>query len=157
MANVEIVPLDHPNPPEAVEAATFEDAVKEAFAKRPDLQVQQINVTNAGIDAKSNQQALKPTAALFAQYQSQGLAGNSPITTGAVTSAGAPIVGADGTPITVLDATGTPVEVFTPSSAAVTNGMVKQGFGTTQKPNLPQRFPELHLRAQSDAADSKSS
>jgi outer membrane protein len=141
LANVEIVPLDHPNPPEAVEAATFEDAVKEAFAKRPDLQVQQINVTNAGIDAKSNQQSLKPTAALFAQYQSQGLAGNSPITTGAVTSAGAPIVGADGTPVTVLDATGTPVEVFTPSTAAVTNGMVKQGFGTTQSQIFHNDFP----------------
>ncbi len=78
LANVEIVPLDHPNPPEAVEAATFEDAVKEAFAKRPDLQVQAINVTNAGIEAKANLQALRPTATLFAQYSSTGLAGNAP-------------------------------------------------------------------------------
>jgi outer membrane protein len=141
VANVEIVPLDHPNPPEAVEAATFEDAVKEAFAKRPDLMVQAINVTNAGIDAKSNLQALKPTAALFAQYESQGLAGNAPITTGAVTTAGAPIVGADGTPITVLDATGTPVEVFTPNASAVTSGMTKQGFGTTQSQIFHNDFP----------------
>ncbi|HEX4380307.1 MAG TPA: TolC family protein [Candidatus Acidoferrum sp.] len=141
VANVEIVPLDHPNPPEAVEAATFEDAVKEAFAKRPDLMVQAINVTNAGIDAKSNLQALKPTAALFAQYESQGLAGNAPITTGAVTTAGAPIVGADGTPITVLDATGTPVEVFTPNASAVTSGVTKQGFGTTQSQIFHNDFP----------------
>jgi outer membrane protein len=141
VANVEIVPIDHPNPPQAVEAATFEEAVKEAFAKRPDLQVQAINVTNAGIDAKANQQALRPTAALFAQYESQGLAGNSPIITGSTTSAGAPIVGADGAPITVLDATGTAVEVFTPSSAAVTNGMIKQGFGTTQSQIFHNDFP----------------
>ena len=141
LANVEIVPLDHPNPPEAVEAATFEEAVKEAFAKRPDLQVQQINVTNAGIDAKANQQALRPTAALFAQYQSQGLAGNSPIITGATTTAGTPIVGADGTPITVLDMTGTPVQIFEPSSAAVTNGINKQGFGTAQSQIFHNDFP----------------
>jgi outer membrane protein len=141
LANVEIVPLDHPNPPEAVEAATFEDAVKEAFAKRPDLQVQAINVTNAGIDAKANLQALRPTASLFAQYSSTGLAGNAPITTGAVTTAGAPIVGADGTPITVLDATGTPVEVFTPNTAGVTNGTTKQGFGTAQSQIFHNDFP----------------
>ena len=141
VANVEIIPLDHPNPPEAVEAATFEEAVKEAFAKRPDLQVQQINVTNAGIDAKANQQSLRPTASLFAEYQSQGLAGNSPIVTGATTTAGTPIVAADGTPITVLDATGTPVQIFEPSSAAVTNGISKQGFGTAQSQIFHNDFP----------------
>lgn len=141
LANVEIVPLDHPNPPEAVEAATFEDAVKEAFVKRPDLMVQAVNVTNAGIDAQSNLQALKPTVALFGQYSSTGLAGNSPIATGSVTTAGAPIVGADGAPITVLDATGTPVEVFSPNTAAVTNGTSKQGFGTAQSQIFHNDFP----------------
>jgi outer membrane protein len=141
VANIEIIPLDHPNPPEAVEAATFEEAVKEAFAKRPDLQVQQINVTNAGIDAKANQQSLRPTATLVAEYQSQGLAGNSPIVTGATTTAGTPIVGADGTPVTVLDMTGTPVQIFEPSSAAVTNGINKQGFGTAQSQIFHNDFP----------------
>jgi outer membrane protein len=141
VANIEIVPLDHPNPPEAVEAATFEEAVKEAFAKRPDLQVQAINVTNAGVDAKANLQALRPTLSLFGQYESIGLAGNAPITTGAVTTAGAPIVGADGTPITVLDATGTPVEVFSPNTAAVTSGVTKQGFGTAQSQIFHNDFP----------------
>jgi outer membrane protein len=141
VANLQIIPLDHPNPPEAVEAATFEEAVKEAFAKRPDLQVSQINVTNAGIDAKANLQALRPTATLFAEYQSTGLAGNSPITTGTVTTAGTPIVGADGTPITVLDATGTPVQVFEPTTGVVTNGVSKQGFGTTQSQIFHNDFP----------------
>ncbi|HEY2821571.1 MAG TPA: TolC family protein [Candidatus Acidoferrum sp.] len=141
LANVEIIPLDHPNPPEAVEAATFEDAVKEAFGKRPDLQVQALNVTNAGIEAKAHLQALRPTAALFAQYSSQGLAGNAPITTGAVTTAGAPVVGADGTPITVLDMNNVPVEIFTPNTASVTNGISKQGFGTTQSQIFHNDFP----------------
>jgi outer membrane protein TolC len=141
LANVEIVPLDHPNPPEAVEAATFEEALKEAFAKRPDLQLQAINVTNAEINSKSNKQALLPTATLFAEYQSTGLAGNSPIVTGEATSAGAPIVGANGAPITVLDMTGTPVEVFTPNTTELTNGISKQGFGTTQSQIFHNDFP----------------
>jgi outer membrane protein len=141
VANVEIIPLDHPNPPQAVEAATFEEAVKEAFVKRPDLQVQAINVTNAGIDAKANLQALRPTLSLFGQYSSTGLAGNSPIVTGATTTAGAPIVGVDGAPVTVLDATGTAVEVFEPTSNTVTNGINKQGFGTTQSQIFHNDFP----------------
>jgi outer membrane protein len=141
VANIEIVPLDHPNPPEAVEAATFEDAVKEAFLKRPDLQVQAINVTNAGIDAKANLQALRPQASLFGEYSSTGLAGNSAIVTGATPTAGAPIVGTDGTPITVLDMTGTPVQIFEPSSVAVTNGINKQGFGTAQSQIFHNDFP----------------
>ncbi|HUE44589.1 MAG TPA: TolC family protein [Candidatus Sulfotelmatobacter sp.] len=141
VANVEIVPLDHPNPPQAVEAATFEEAVKEAFGKRPDLQVQAINVTNAGIDAKANLQALRPTASLFAEYQSNGLAGNSPITTGTSTTAGAPVVGADGAPITVLDMADMPVEIFTPNTTAVTNGVTKQGFGTAQSQIFHNDFP----------------
>jgi len=141
VANIEIIPLDHPNPPEAVEAATFEEAVKEAFVKRPDLQVQAINVTNAGIDAKANLQALRPTVALVGQYSSTGLAGNSAIITGQNTVAGTPIVGADGTPITVLDATGTPVQVFEPTSNTVTNGVSKQGFGTAQSQIFHNDFP----------------
>jgi len=141
LANVEIVPLDHPNPPEAVEAATFEEALKEAFAKRPDLQLQAINVTNAEINSKSNKQALLPTATLFAEYQSTGLAGDFPIVTGTTTSAGAPIVGANGAPITVLDMTGTPVEVFTPNTTEVTSGISKQGFGTTQSQIFHNDFP----------------
>jgi outer membrane protein len=141
LANVEIVPLDHPNPPEAVEAATFEEALKEAFVKRPDLLVQAINVTNAGVNTQANKQALLPTASLFAEYQSTGLAGNAPIITGTTTSAGAPVVGADGAPITVLDMTGTPVEVFTPNTAAVSNGISKQGFGTAQSQIFHNDFP----------------
>jgi outer membrane protein len=141
VANIEIIPLDHPNPPEAVEAATFEDAVKEAFGKRPDLQVQAINVTNAGIDAKANLQALRPTVALVGQYSSTGLAGNSAIVTGEKTTAGTPIVGSDGMPITVLDMTGTPVQIFEPTATTLTNGISKQGFGTAQSQIFHNDFP----------------
>lgn len=79
LINVEIIPSDKPTPPETTEAASFEESIKEAFQKRPELQEQQINITNAGIDARATGIALRPTAALFAQYTSQGLAGVSTI------------------------------------------------------------------------------
>jgi len=79
LINVEILPTDKPTPPETTEAASFEDSIKEAFQKRPELLEQQINVTNAGIDARATGIALRPTATLFAQYTSQGLAGVSTI------------------------------------------------------------------------------
>ena len=80
--NVEILPLDHPVAPELIEAPTLEEAVKEAFAKRPDLLEQQYNLENANIDARATANALRPLATLTAQYSSEGLAGNSVVTDG---------------------------------------------------------------------------
>src|SRR6267142_1645136 len=77
--NVELVPTDKATPPEATEASSFEESIKEAFQKRPELLEQQINITNAGIDARATGIALRPTATLFAQYTSQGLAGVSSV------------------------------------------------------------------------------
>jgi outer membrane protein len=142
LINVEIIPTDHPNPPEAVESGSFEDAIKEAFTKRPDLLEQEINVKNAGIDAKATRQALLPTATLTAQYGSAALAGNSAVITGTNTTAGAPLVGANGQPVTVLDMNGVPVEVFEPNTTTVTNGVTHQGFGNAQSQIFHNQFPD---------------
>jgi outer membrane protein len=141
LVNVEIVPLDQPNPPEAIEAPTFEEALKEAFAKRPDLQEQAINVTNAGIDAKATANALLPVATLTATYSSSGLAGNSVIPGASTTIAGTNIVGVNGLPITVLDATGTPVEIFEPTVTTASAGVNHQGFGDAQSQIFHNTFP----------------
>jgi outer membrane protein TolC len=141
LLNVEIIPTDHPNPPEVVEAATFEDAVKEAFTKRPDLLQQDLNVKNSVINSQATRQALLPTATLTAEYQSAGLAGNSPIVTGTSTTAGSALVGVNGQPITVLDMNGMPVEVFEPNTAEVTNGLSHQGLGNAQSQIFHNQFP----------------
>ena len=52
LLNVEIIPTDLPTQPAAIETATFEDAIKEAFAKRPDLQQQIYNLKNTDIDVR---------------------------------------------------------------------------------------------------------
>ncbi len=142
LINVEIIPTDHPNPPEAVESASFEDAIKEAFTKRPDLLEQDMNVRNAAINSRATKLALLPTATLTAQYESFGLAGNSPIVTGTTTTAGSALVGADGQPINVLDMNGVPVEVFEPVTAEVANGTSHQGFGTAQSQIFHNQFPD---------------
>jgi outer membrane protein len=146
LINVEIVPLDHPNPPEAVESGSFEDAIKEAFAKRPDLLEQEINVKNAAIDARATRQALLPTATLQAQYLSSGLAGNSPIVTGSTTKAGTvPLVGANGQPISVLDMNGVPVEIFNPVTSPVTDGVNHGGLGNAQSQIFHNQFPDYFV------------
>jgi outer membrane protein len=145
LINVEIIPLDQPTPPEAIEAPTFEDAIKEAFVKRPDLQEQALNLENAGIDVRATINALRPVATLTAQYSSQALTGNTIIPGATTTSAGAAIVGANGQPATVLDVTGTPVEVFEPTTSTASAGVNHQGFGNAQSQIFHNTFPDYLL------------
>ena len=144
LVNVEIITTDKPTPPAIVEAASFEEAVKEAFTKRPDLLEQEINLTNAGIDAKANKKALLPVATLNARYGSQGLAGNSPILA-STTIAGSPIVDANGTPVTVLGAGGTPVAIFAPSTTASVTGTKTGGLGDAQSQIFHNDFPDYSV------------
>jgi outer membrane protein TolC len=81
LINVEIVPTDKPDSPASIQSTNFEDAIKEAFSKRPDLQEQYVNLSNADVDVRATKNALLPTATLSAQYGSFGLAGNSLIGT----------------------------------------------------------------------------
>jgi outer membrane protein len=138
LINVEIIPLDKPIPPEAIEAPTFEDAIKEAFAKRPDLLEQELNVTNADVNARATAIALRPTLTLGVQYTSQGLAGNSPVIgTPALISTGIPIVDATGAPVFVDGA-----PIFESSTTAPTTGTNHGGFGTAQSQIFHNQFPD---------------
>jgi outer membrane protein TolC len=133
LLNVEIIPTDKPTPPEATETATFEESIREAFQKRPELLEQQINITNAGIDARATGIALRPTAALFGQYTSQGLAGVSPITGTPTTVPGAAIV----------DSTGAPIQgFFEPATSTPVTGKREQGFTTAQNQVFHNAFPD---------------
>jgi outer membrane protein len=158
LINVEIVPTDHPQQPEAVEAAPFEESIKEAFAKRPELQEQLLNLKNAAIDVQATRKALLPTATLAAQYSSVGLAGNSPIKgVSTVASSGVPIVDANGNPILVNG-----VPIFEPVTLTPVTGRSTQGFTTAQSQIFHGQFPEylasltlnLPLRNRAAQADS---
>jgi len=142
LINVEIIPTDRPSQPAAIEAASFEDSIKEAFAKRPDLQEQALNVKNADIDVRATRNALLPTLTLGGFYNSVGLAGNSPILGASqVVSTGVPIVDTNGNPI-VVDVNGVPTPIFDPTVTKPATGSSHQGFTTAQSQIFHNKFPE---------------
>jgi outer membrane protein len=137
--NVEIIPTDLPSRPEAIEAPSFEEAVKEAFAKRPDLQEEAINLLNSAIDVKATRNALLPTATLTAQYGTVGLAGNQTQLTGTTTTiAGVPVVNAAGQPVA---GSFLPVTVFTPTGAVI----ARAGFGDALSSAFHNNFPDYQV------------
>lgn len=141
VVNVEIIPKDLPAPPAQLEAANFEQALSEAFQKRPELLEQDYNLKNAAIDVHATRNALLPTATLTATYGSQGLAGNS-VTTTAATIAGAPVVNAAGQPVTVLDSAGNPVTIFLPTTQLTPTGVNAAGVGTSNSQVFHNQFPD---------------
>lgn len=76
LMHAEVIPAEAPQKPGPFEAASFEEALKEAFANRPDLRQQEYNLQNADINRRATRNALLPVAVLSAQYGSAGLAGN---------------------------------------------------------------------------------
>src|SRR5215469_1984718 len=152
LLNVEIIPTDKPEPPGAIEAASFEDAVKEALQKRPDILSTSYNIKNAEVDVRATRNALKPTANLGFTYSSAGLAGNSLITGTPTVVPGAPVVNDSGAAVPGL---------FVPSSEPNVTGTSKQGFGTAQSQIFHNFFPlyagqltvNLPLRNRANQAD----
>src|SRR5260370_26839971 len=112
--NVQILPTDKPAPPEAVEATSFEDALREAFVKRPDLQEEFYNLKNAEIDARATRRALLPVATINGRYGSQGLSGNRTVAGTPITTAGSAVVHSNGSPVTVLCSGRLPVRILLP-------------------------------------------
>jgi outer membrane protein len=161
--NVQIIPTDKPTSPAAIEAPTFEDALRDAFAKRPDLQEQYYNLRNADIEVHATRSALLPTATLNARYGSQGLSGNSPIPGATTTVAGSPVVGSNGQAVTVLDSMGNPVQIFVPTTTTAVAGTRQEGFTTAQSQIFHNDFPDyavffnlqIPIRNRSAQADSQ--
>jgi outer membrane protein TolC len=133
--NVEIVPTDLPLRPEAIEAPTFEDAVKEAFGKRPELQEEALNLLNGEIDIKATRNALLPTATLSAQYGTVGLAGNQAKFT-TKTIAGAPVVDQFGNPV---------AGDFLPTTQFTPNGTLSAGFTDAMSSVFHNNFPDYQV------------
>lgn len=131
--NIEIIPTDKPTAPEQTEAPSFEEALKEAYAKRPDLLEQEYNLKNAALDVKATHNALLPTATLSGQYGTVGLAGNSTqiLTTGTI--AGSPVVDANGNPVPGS---------FLPVTVPVTTRKNFAGFSDAMSSVFHNNFPD---------------
>jgi outer membrane protein len=134
--NVEIIPTDLPLRPEAIEAPSFEEAAKEAFAKRPELQEQALNLLNSGVDIKATRNALLPTATLQAQYGTTGLAGDQRLFN-STTIAGTPVVDANGNPVPGL---------FLPGTQITQTGTAKAGFPDAMSTVFHNNFPDYSVQ-----------
>ena len=99
LREVEMVPTDQVAQLPQVEILPIQDAVKEAYQKRPDVLQQQMDLLNRDINVRATRNALLPTLALFGQYGWTGLSGNSTKFGAASTQAGAQIVDANGNPV----------------------------------------------------------
>src|SRR5215467_10990778 len=132
IVSLEIIPTDKPSAPAQTEAASFEEALKEAYAKRPDLLEQEYNLKNAAIDVKATRNALLPTATLSARYGTQGLAGNSKQTLTSQTVLGTQLV----------DSTGTPINAFIPLTVPVTTRANFAGFSDAMSSVFHNQNPD---------------
>ena len=74
---VQIIPTDTATPPSKIEITPIQDAVKEAWEKRPDVRQAQTDLLNRDINVRATRNALLPVLALQGQYGWTGLAGNS--------------------------------------------------------------------------------
>jgi outer membrane protein len=113
LLRAEIVPTTAISTPDTGENVQIEDAVKEAWQKRPELKQAALNLENAGTDVKATKNELRPSVNIFGEYVASGLGGIQTSTT--TTPTGAFLAG-----LPVVDSTGAPVpDLF--QATAVTN------------------------------------
>lgn len=77
--NLEIIPTTVIPAAGPVEVLPLQDAVKEAWANRPELRQAQLNLKNAHVESRATRNALLPTLTLIGQYAGNGLGGDSRI------------------------------------------------------------------------------
>jgi len=105
VAGIEIVPTTPISTPDVVENIPLQDAVQEAWKKRPELYQADLNLKNSRIEVKATRNALLPSLNAYIQYQAQGLNGTGINTTNVpgsfIADTGAPLVGPDGVPLVI--------------------------------------------------------
>ncbi|MBZ5695042.1 MAG: TolC family protein [Acidobacteriia bacterium] len=138
LAGVEIVPTTPITPPDVTENIPIQDAVKEAYQKRPELQQADLNLKNAGVEVKATKNLLLPTLNLFGFYNSTGLDGTRTIVTTT------PLTFAPNLNAPVVDATGTPIPGSFESlvaTASTTRTVVPGGLGDSWDQLIHSKFP----------------
>src|SRR5271155_3239738 len=105
LIGVELVPTTPIGIPDVIENIPLQDAVNEAWGKRPEILQADLSLKNAGIEVKSTRNALLPSLNLFGQYSATGLGGNlinvNQTPTAFAADPTAPIVDVNGVPFSV--------------------------------------------------------
>ena len=161
VAGIEIVPTTAIATPDIVENIALQDAVQEAWKKRPELFQADLNLKNAGIEVKATQNGLLPVLDAFVQYTSQGLNGNQLTTTQVgntfVADPASPLVNASGQQLSVNGVPaflGTPLTTTTVGRGGLSDALknVFQNEFPTYSIGLNLTLPIRNRSAQSDSA-----
>ncbi len=142
VAGIEIVPTTPISTPDAVENISLQDAVQEAWSKRPELFQADLNLKNANIEVKATNNGLLPSLNAFVQYSVQGLDGNAINLTQTGTQFAAdlnsPLLEANGAPVLIG---GVPVYAGTPIAFNTTETVTKGGLGGALSSMFSNNFP----------------
>ena len=161
VAGIEIVPTTAIATPDIVENIALQDAVQEAWKKRPELFQADLNLKNAGIEVKATQNGLLPVLDAFVQYTSQGLNGNQLTTTQVgntfIADPASPLVNASGQQLSVNGVPaflGTPLTTTTVGRGGLSDALknVFQNEFPTYSIGLNLTLPIRNRSAQSDSA-----
>lgn len=101
LKGVELVTTTAPEDNPQASTLSLDDAVKEAWANRPELKVDDLTVKNEEISVRAARNALLPTLDLTGTYESTGLSGNTAaaLATNGTSSANTAIAEASGIPV----------------------------------------------------------
>ena len=157
LLGAEIVPSTMISTPSESDSIRIEDAVKEAWQKRPELKQASLNLENAATDVKATKNELRPSVNIFGEYIASGLGGVQTTTTTTTTGvvAGAPIVNSSGAaagnlfePVAVT----TSSQVVFPGGADQDLGRVFSGKYSSFEGGINITLPIHNRAAQADNA-----
>src|SRR6185437_8493952 len=156
--DVEVIPTTPIEELAAVPTIALPDAVKEAWANRPELKVEQLQLTNDNVEIKATRNELLPALTLSANYQSSGLGGISRI------NSSTPLTFVPNLNVPIVDASGNPIAgefVGVGNTFNTTTTIVPGGIGNAYSAIFQHQFPSysaslnlsLPLRNRSAHAD----
>jgi outer membrane protein TolC len=158
LLNAEIIPATMISMPDTGQNLRIEDAVKEAWQKRPELKQAALNLENAGTDVKATKNELLPSINIFGQYVASGLGGIQTATLTTPTGGllpGLPVVNSAGVPVPDLfqstEVTTTSPVVF-PGGLGQDLGRVFRGNYSTFEGGINLTLPIRNRAAQADNA-----
>jgi outer membrane protein len=147
LLNVEIIPTDSVTTPPLVESVPLQDAIKEAFTKRPDVLQLETTLKADEVNRHASRNALLPVLSLSGTYTTQGLAGNNRILGTSTTVAGSQVVDTNGDTVMVLTSpTGNPIPIFVPSTTTPVTGIAQSGVGDSLSQVFRGVFPEYNAQ-----------
>jgi outer membrane protein len=158
LLRAEIIPATPISTPDTGGNIQIEEAVREAWQKRPELKQAALNLENAGTDVKATKNELLPSVNIFGEYIASGLGGVQTSTTTTPTGAflpGLPVVNSAGTPQNNLfesAAVTTSSQVVFPGGAGQDLGRVFRGNYSTFEGGINFTLPIRNRAAQADNA-----